>query len=140
MSIKKISSYCSATSTRQPNRGYLFTYGTLMCPELMQQICGHTFKQPFGGTLKGFQRHQLKMRHYPGIRARRGKQTQGVLYPVTVPDLKKLDHYEGREYIRQTVTVATRSGSMQAWCYVLKKEYAELLLPQDWHDFTFCQA
>ncbi len=124
--------FCSAPSPVHGSRIYLFTYGTLMRPELMQFICSRTFSKPMAASLCGYQRHSLKHRHYPGIIPRRGKLTRGYLYRVNAIDLKKLDLYEGDEYDRQMVRVLTRQGARQAWCYIWKQENIGQILPEDW--------
>lgn len=112
---------------------HCFTYGTLMCADIMSAVTG---RQVAGESAKldGFSRHAMRHEDYPGIRPASGAQVQGVLYSrLDASAFRRLDAFEGEQYQRETVEVTLLDGRrLKADTYVIKPEHAARLLPFDW--------
>ncbi|MFU2488062.1 gamma-glutamylcyclotransferase family protein [Thauera sp. WH-1] len=110
-----------------------FTYGSLMCEDIMAAVCGaHAAYRP--ATLQGHRRHAVVGVAYPGMVPNADHRVQGVLY-LELPDSAwpRLDAFEGEEYERRIVTVETDGGAhAQAWTYVFRPRFAHRLAPADW--------
>ncbi|MGB3211458.1 MAG: gamma-glutamylcyclotransferase family protein [Desulforhopalus sp.] len=111
----------------------LFTYGSLMCNDIMSTVaaCQNSTCQ---ATLNDFFRSKIREEEYPGIVPQPGSVVDGVLYLDLCDDaIKRLDVFEGELYQRQEVTVITEEGStVAAMTYVIKPRYRELLTDQQW--------
>lgn len=117
---------------------HCFTYGSLMCDDIMAAVCGARFAwQP--ARLAGHARHPVRNEAYPGMVAAADGTVNGVLY-LDVDDaaLARLDRFEGPQYERRTVTVALADGSAAAAeTYVFRADHAHLLLPGPWDFVAF---
>ncbi len=111
----------------------LFTYGSLMCSDIMFQVAGCR-ADCIPATLKDFKRSCIRGEEYPGIAAHPGAEVEGVLYLDLPPGaMVRLDSFEGEQYVRQEVQVLTQqSGFRLAMAYVIKPEYRELLTDETW--------
>lgn len=92
---------------------HLFTYGTLMNPELMHQLLGvhHQYQQY---QVSHYRRTALADRHYPGLIFDQSHTTEGLLYlNLTAQEFEILDRYEGSEY--EKIEVAEH---VQTYLYV----------------------
>lgn len=72
----------------------IFTYGSLMYPEVMYRIVeGQDYKtEP--ALLKGYSRLQVRGAVYPGLTKDESKSVQGVLYfNISEKDVKTLHHF-----------------------------------------------
>ncbi|NCA70865.1 MAG: gamma-glutamylcyclotransferase [Sphingobacteriia bacterium] len=117
---------------------HCFTYGTLMCPEIMSAVSGRAL----GGepaTLLGYSRHAVRDQDYPGIKPVAGARVQGVLYRnLDTLALRRLDAFEGEQYQRATIEVILPDGHrVSADTYVIKPEHASILLPGEWDFDSF---
>lgn len=116
-----------------PEPTHCFTYGSLMCEDIMGAVCAA--RAPFvAATLDGFRRSPVTGEEYPGMVPAPGEQVEGVLY-LDLPESAwpRLDHFEGIEYSREQVSVRTADGrSLAAWTYVFKPEFASRLGPGEW--------
>ncbi len=120
---------------------HCFTYGTLMCVDIMSAVCGRNVSgEP--ASLAGFSRHAVRDEDYPGMQACVGGRVQGMLYRSVDPAaLERLDAFEGEQYRRETVEVTLADGStVSADTYVIKPEHTSLLLPEDWDFDAFLAA
>jgi gamma-glutamylcyclotransferase (GGCT)/AIG2-like uncharacterized protein YtfP len=114
----------------------LFAYGTLMCDDIMHEVCGFRLSR-VAGTLKGYSRRSVKCEHYPAIAPDEKGRVEGVVYR-NVPDSAwyRLDRFEGEMYARQVVRIELIDGSdMLAATYVVQPEFLDRLDPSDW-DFA----
>jgi gamma-glutamylcyclotransferase (GGCT)/AIG2-like uncharacterized protein YtfP len=114
----------------------LFTYGTLMCEEIMERVCGCR-PAYVPGTLEGYERRAIREEPYPAIIAQAGECTAGRIYRG-VPDAAwtYLDRYEGEMYRRVEVNVHSAAGQvLSAWTYLLRPEYRRCLAESGW-DFN----
>ena len=123
----------------------LFTYGTLMCPDIMADVSGLVERQlkfeP--AVLHGYIRKQVAGCHYPaivqpgllpGYKDSAMPFVQGVLYSGMPPAVwQRLDRYEGSQYLRKKVTVVGANGETQiAMAYVFKSALVHSLSTNDW--------
>ena len=111
----------------------VFAYGTLQIPEVMQAVTGALFpSQP--AWLEGYARYRLSGLSYPGLRAKEGSMTDGVLYRgVGREALAKLDAFEDTFYHRASLRVTTVSGDwMPAEVYIIPPEHGKLIDFRPW--------
>jgi len=111
----------------------LFTYGTLMCDEIMHAVAGHRFSSVHA-VLNGYSRRGIKQEVYPAIFAESNGRVVGVLYrDVPQSAWVKLDEYEGDMYSRDSVVVELNDGvTLPADTYVIKSSCRRLLAEDDW--------
>lgn len=120
---------------------HLFTYGTLMYPEVWSIVVGKDFKTT-PATLPGFEIFRVAGALYPGIirldpptsDLRPLTSVPGLLYHNLDPAaLARLDAFEGPEYIRQTITVTCQDGrELDAEAYIVPPERRDLLTDEIW--------
>lgn len=106
----------------------LFTYGSLMCKDIMLQVSEENPKYE-KALLHGFFCSKIHRETYPGI-FRDGEHTvDGIIYYDISPEaLTKLDNFEGEYYQRTEITVRCSSSiEMPAATYVIKAQYHHLL-------------
>ncbi len=112
---------------------HLFTYGTLMHPQIMAEVSGCRL-QGTAAVLHGFRRHPVRGEDYPGIVPEGGALTEGVVYrDVPTPAWERLDRFEGEMYARQRVVVAIdQDRELEAEAYVVRPAFRELLEDGPW--------
>lgn len=113
----------------------IFTYGSLMFPEVWERVVGSNYHCS-SARLDGYLRRQLRDEIYPVI-VQHGpaSHVDGRLYiGVSTEDLARLDRFEGEYYVRRSVEVITgREGtSCEAFAYVLSEHYRHLLSDREW--------
>jgi len=98
---------------------HVFTYGSLMFPEIWRQVVTGDYRSQVV-TLKDYRRFAVSGVSYPGMVAMPGERVTGVLYMDVGPDdLARLDAFEGAEYRRDAVQVTLGSGAtLTAGAYV----------------------
>lgn len=115
---------------------HLFTYGSLMCPEIMERVSGlRLISRP--AILPEYQRSRLHNLEYPGIFPSRPASVDGILY-LDVPPvaLQRLDDFEGDQYRRQEVVVNLDDDRrITAMTYVLEIASQTLVTGEPW-DFA----
>jgi len=90
--------------------GLVFTYGTLMFPEVMRAVTGQSFEH-VSGTITGFAREGIRHQVFPGLKAAAGETTRGEVYfDVDETALAVLDLFEGSLYERLPAEVALDDG------------------------------
>lgn len=111
----------------------LFTYGSLMCDDIMGKVAGCR-TDGRQAILKDYFRLKIRGEEYPGLVARPGTEVQGVLYlGLPAEAIKRLDTFEGNLYARQEVRVITDRGDpCKAMVYVIKPRYRHLLSDEEW--------
>ena len=117
---------------------HLFTYGSLMCPEIMARVAGvQAASTP--ATLHHFRRSRLQDLDYPGIFPDDVSRLSGILYlHLGEEAIRRLDDFEGEQYQRLTVEVELEDGRLHpAMAYVLKERYRPLATGEEWDFATF---
>lgn len=115
----------------------LFTYGTLMCPEVLTAVAGAT-GAPRPARLSGYARRRVRGAVWPGILPRPGASVEGVLWSgLGAAALARLDRYEGAAFRREAVVVATVEGEVPAQAYVLAARHRWRLTRNDWAPEAF---
>lgn len=93
----------------------VFCYGTLLDPEVQRRVIGRTIpSRP--DRLPGYRKGVLDLggaQYYIAVRDDQSEIEGGVI-AVTAAELRRIDGYEGEEYERARVTLA--SGT-RAWVY-----------------------
>lgn len=124
---------------------HCFTYGTLMCPDIMARMSGRSWPST-PARLTGYRRFAVRGEDYPGIRpvSLGPAHVDGVLY-LDLDDaaLARLDAFEGEQYLRCRVTVETTGPAydprqfMTAEAYVFRPSFGAMLSPQPWDLASF---
>lgn len=115
----------------------IFTYGSLMFPEVWQNIVKLSYENQ-AAWLDGFRRTCIHRDNYPVVLPRAGqKNLEGVVYfAVNSQDISRLDRFEGDYYYRRrvhpTVQLDGQSKTIAADLYVLKPKYADLASLRPW--------
>ncbi|MBN2009668.1 gamma-glutamylcyclotransferase [candidate division KSB1 bacterium] len=116
----------------------LFTYGSLMCRDIMHTVVSHCHVLG-SAVLQDYRCFIVRNETYPGIIPCLGHQTNGIVYSdITEANLAKLDKFEGSMYERRLVNVTLISGDVKSvFTYVIKPEYEALLetTPWDFNEF-----
>src|SRR5687768_17423762 len=94
---------------------HVFTYGTLMFPEVWQVIVGRPFKS-IEGTARGYAIYRVVDAVFPGIAAADEKDAvHGVVYlDVDQASIARLDTFEDDFYERQGLWVDCADGERRA--------------------------
>lgn len=111
----------------------LFTYGSLMCSDIMFPVAGCRPGYT-RAVLKDFFRSEIIHEEYPGITPQPGALVTGIVYfNVPLPAIRRLDIFEGELYARQHIQVATEEyGPIEAMTYVIKPEHSRILTNREW--------
>lgn len=113
----------------------VFTYGSLMFAPVWLSVCSQTYLT-LPATLQGYRRHCVQGESYPALVPEKGASVTGLVYRnVTADDCRKLDQFEGAEYVGRSATVESSEGTINAVFY----EFVALdkLLRQDWNVAQF---
>jgi gamma-glutamylcyclotransferase (GGCT)/AIG2-like uncharacterized protein YtfP len=112
----------------------LFTYGTLMFPEVWQRISiGVVPAEP--AVLRGYAMYRVKDAVYPGIiRAESASEVRGQVYTDLDEDtLFELDTYESSFYQRLPVRVTLASDEeVECHAYIVPDSRRDLLTTEPW--------
>jgi len=116
----------------------IFTYGTLMIPEIMSGLIGRSLIGQ-SATLSGYRRSVIINETYPGIAPHSKGVVPGILYhALEHHEIEILNHYEGHLYTLSVVNIKLSDDTiLDAYSYVLRKEYWHLLTEHDWDLETF---
>jgi gamma-glutamylcyclotransferase (GGCT)/AIG2-like uncharacterized protein YtfP len=88
----------------------VFTYGSLMFPQVWTLVVAGSYRS-IAATVDEHARFAVAEQDYPGMVARAGGRTTGVLYlDVGDEDVARLDHFEGEHYRRVTVPLVDADG------------------------------
>ena len=111
----------------------LFTYGSLMCSDIMSRVAGCK-TDCTQASLNNFFRSKIQSREYPGIIPQQGARVPGVLYfDISAEALERLDVFEGEMYQRQEVEVINdKNDSVTAMTYIIKPQYRDILTDKEW--------
>lgn len=118
---------------------HVFTYGTLMFPEVWQAAVGRSFTT-IRGVVRGFAIYRVCDAVYPGVIASKATcVVEGLVYlDVDVASIAKLDAFESDFYERQTIAVACVDGrELPADCYVVPLAARHVLTTEPWSAAEF---
>ncbi len=122
-----------------PSSYDLFCYGTLCFPEIMYSVIGRV-PDMVEARLPGFICYELHGASYPAIVPERQGSVNGLLYTgLGVKELRCIDKYEGKQYLRAQIDVMDGEGKTQtAWGYILAPGQYHRLKKQPWcrHKFA----
>ncbi len=113
---------------------HVFTYGTLMFPEVWQVVVGRQFVT-MAGHAAGFRIVRVRNTLYPGISAAAPTDAvEGIIYlDVDTAALARLDSFEDDFYRRQPIVVACNNGrQLEAQAYVVPPERRDVLTTESW--------
>lgn len=119
----------------------LFTYGSLMCDDIMFAVIGCRLQRA-NAVLNDYYRSSVRNEEYPGITPQSEAQVDGVLY-LDLPEaaIERLDVFEGEFYERQVVQVRTENfDEMNAMAYVIKPHYSHILTYTEWSYIHFLKT
>lgn len=83
-----------------------FFYGTLMAPQVLSRVTGHpvTTLTIRPAILPNHRRHRVREADYPALLPQSNSAVRGTLVSgLTDADVRRLDLFEGREYVRRKV-------------------------------------
>jgi gamma-glutamylcyclotransferase (GGCT)/AIG2-like uncharacterized protein YtfP len=121
---------------------HVFTYGTLMFPEVWQAVVGRQFTT-VEATAAGYAIYRVRDAVFPGIIAAGERETvRGVVYLDVDPDsLARLDLFEDDFYCRQTLSLTCNDGQRRAAdAYVVPKENGHVLTAETWQPDRFVSS
>jgi gamma-glutamylcyclotransferase (GGCT)/AIG2-like uncharacterized protein YtfP len=113
---------------------HVFSYGTLMFPEVWQAVVGRPFAS-VGGHVSGFAIYRVRDAVFPGILATTSADVvQGVVYlDVDAAAVARLDQFEDDFYRRETVALQCDDGRIcDADTYVVPPEKRGILTEEPW--------
>jgi len=118
----------------------IFTYGTLMIPEVMYAVTTREFRFK-NAILRGYARFTVKGESYPGIIPATDAVTEGILYfDVDELSLERLDAFEGVLYQRTPILVEMEGEEIfNALAYVIKPKFRNYLSSSEWNVKEFAQ-
>ncbi|HXX48285.1 MAG TPA: gamma-glutamylcyclotransferase family protein [Myxococcota bacterium] len=118
----------------------LFSYGSLVFPEVMRAVTGRSFAHE-PGRLFGWRRTRFRARTYPGIQADAAASTPGTLWHgIDLRSAQRLDCFETSDYERRILPVRAASGAeLQAHVYVVRAESLHLLSQEPWERPRFAR-
>ena len=108
---------------------HVFTYGTLMFPEVWQAVVGRQFST-VAATASGYAIYRVRDAVFPGIVAAGERdKVHGVVYlDVDAASLARLDLFEDDFYRRETLSLICDDGHQRAAdAYVVPDESREVL-------------
>jgi gamma-glutamylcyclotransferase (GGCT)/AIG2-like uncharacterized protein YtfP len=111
----------------------LFTYGSLMCEDIMADVAGvRLHRTP--ADLHGYRRFLVRGEQYPGIVAAKDGLVSGIVYHGISPaSWQRLDRFEGEMYSRAPVTVRYADGrEALVDCYLFRPEFTHRLTATEW--------
>lgn len=110
---------------------HVFTYGSLMFAPVWEKLVKGEYLAT-KGELHHYARRCVINEDYPVVFQADEKVKGVVYYDVNEEDLQALDDFEGEFYERITVDIKTRTQTIQAQVYVLKKAYFSIIDDKLW--------
>jgi len=118
---------------------HVFTYGTLMFPQVWKAVVGRDFAS-VAGTAAGYAIYRVREAVFPGItQASDGDTVPGIAYlDVDQASLARLDLFEDDFYRRESLWVECDDGPQRAAnAYVVPAENRAVLSDQTWRADEF---
>jgi gamma-glutamylcyclotransferase (GGCT)/AIG2-like uncharacterized protein YtfP len=121
---------------------HVFTYGTLMFPEVWRAVVGKQFVT-VEATVRGFAIFRVRGAVFPGMIASSERDVvPGVVYlDVEQPSLARLDVFEDDFYLRESLWVECADGQWRtADAYVVPAANRAVLSHETWRRDEFCAS
>jgi gamma-glutamylcyclotransferase (GGCT)/AIG2-like uncharacterized protein YtfP len=118
---------------------HVFTYGTLMFPEVWKAVAGREFPS-VQGTADSFAVYRVRHAAFPGIiHAAKLDSVRGVVYlDVDAASLARLDLFEDDFYRRESLWIDCDDGQRRAAdAYVVPHENLAVLTDEPWRADEF---
>jgi gamma-glutamylcyclotransferase (GGCT)/AIG2-like uncharacterized protein YtfP len=118
---------------------HVFTYGTLMFPEIWRTVVGQEFETVEGSAI-GFAIYRVVDAVFPGIiKADDRESVRGVVYlDVDHASVARLDLFEDDFYERQALWIACDDGQQRAAeAYVVPPQNCNVLTDEPWQRAAF---
>jgi gamma-glutamylcyclotransferase (GGCT)/AIG2-like uncharacterized protein YtfP len=117
---------------------HVFTYGTLMFPEVWQTVVGRMFAT-VEGTAAGFAVFRVRDAVFPGIVEAKNSIVRGVVYfDVDDASLERLDRFEDEFYERRSIWIdCDGSQRLTADAYVVPDANRRVLTDEPWDRDSF---
>jgi gamma-glutamylcyclotransferase (GGCT)/AIG2-like uncharacterized protein YtfP len=118
---------------------HVFTYGTLMFPEVWQAVVGRSF-ETIEATAAGFEVFRVVEAVFPGITVRTGEcSVPGVVYlDVDHASAERLDRFEDDFYKRRPIAVDCSDGHRRmAEAYIVPPANRSVLTTEPWSRESF---
>jgi gamma-glutamylcyclotransferase (GGCT)/AIG2-like uncharacterized protein YtfP len=113
---------------------HVFTYGSLMFPEVWRSVVGKDFAT-IEGIAAGYSIFRVRDAAFPGITpASAGSSVTGLVYlDVDDESIARLDRFEDTFYDRLTLQIDCRSGGQrEADAYVVPEKNRHVLTAEPW--------
>jgi gamma-glutamylcyclotransferase (GGCT)/AIG2-like uncharacterized protein YtfP len=119
----------------------LFTYGSLMCADIMAEVVGARLRST-PAILLGYRRYLVRDAQYPGVVTDPDGTVAGQVYHgISEAGWGRLDRFEGEMYDRRPVTVRLESGiETLVDCYLFRPEFAHRLTATEWDYAAFLRT
>jgi gamma-glutamylcyclotransferase (GGCT)/AIG2-like uncharacterized protein YtfP len=117
---------------------HVFTYGTLMFPEVWQMVVGRMFAT-VEGAAAGFAVFRVRDAVFPGIVEATDGTVRGVVYlDVDADSIERLDKFEDDFYERRSIWVDCDDGQrIAADAYVVPQACRGVLTDEPWDRDSF---
>ena len=113
----------------------LFTYGSLILPEVWEAVTGEQ-RASEAGSIRGYIRRTVAGATFPGIlyTGNKNDRVDGAIYrDIDSHSLESLDQFESDFYIRKNVDAHGNNGTTLACgAYVVPSENSGLLSEEEW--------
>lgn len=121
---------------------HVFTYGSLMFPEVWQTVVGGEFAT-VEGAVAGYSVFRVRDAVFPGIIAAADEcVVRGLVYlDVDPASFDRLDRFEDDFYERRTLSIDCGDGQRRtADAYVVPANYRHVLTAEPWDSATFVSS
>ncbi len=118
---------------------HVFTYGTLMFPEVWRTVVGKDF-EAVEGTAAGFEVYRVRDAVFPGMVAEEnGKAARGVVYlNVDLESVERLDRFEDDFYERLSIEIDCSDGQRRMTdAYIVPEKNRGVLAAELWRGESF---
>ena len=113
---------------------HLYAYGTLRHPDVWSRVVQGRYRS-LPTVLHGYTALRVRDADYPGLVKHEDLQVEGIVYlDVSESDLRRLDLFEGEEYLRIEVQPVDMAGNLvDAQTYLYNPEYPHRLEDAPWN-------
>ncbi|BAU62655.1 hypothetical protein STA3757_00050 [Stanieria sp. NIES-3757] len=119
----------------------IFCYGSLMYPKVWDLVVEGKYQQQ-QARIFGYGRKKIKNEEYPGLISTKQEDfVEGIVYfNVSFQDLKRLDLFEGNQYIRIRVNcLLADTFLVETQTYMINPHQQSIVENEDWNQEKFAQ-